>query len=90
METSLYVAYLDLFVAPLLLMLTFAIGLRKVPFLVRVGYGVLAMGLLAQSWAVLFGMDQLHGWGTMWALKDVGAAIMAFGYFCHVAYINRD
>jgi hypothetical protein len=78
MDTSLAVAYLDVVSAPILIVyVLFSCTARKYPFTVRFGVFTAAVGMLAQSYVVFAGMDQLQGLGTLWALKDIGLSIVA-------------
>lgn len=78
MDTSLVVAYLDLVSAPVLIVyVLFSCTARKYPFAVRFGVLTAAFGMIAQSYVVFAGMDQLTGLGTLWALKDIGLSIIA-------------
>jgi hypothetical protein len=78
MDTSLAVAYLDLFTAPVLIAyVLFSCTARKYPFTIRFGMFTASFGMLAQSYVVFAGMNQLQGLGTLWALKDIGLSIIA-------------
>lgn len=79
MDTSLFVACLNLLFFPPLIMLPFLKTSMSNSLTLRIGVILLGCGLAGQSFAVFYGLDQLHGWGTLWALKDVGAAFISIG-----------
>lgn len=84
MDTSTFVAYLDLFIAPILMIMLFSQRLSFVPIIIRTGAAIAAAGLMAQTIVVFTGMDQLNGAGTLWALKDIGLAVFTVGLFFYV------
>ena len=77
MDLSLFTAYLNLFTAPILLTLSFSKSPTPMFFLHRLGLSTLSFGLFGQSFVVLVELDQLRGWGQLWALKDIGCAILS-------------
>jgi len=90
MDLSLVTSYLNLFTAPLLFTLAISPSPTPMYFLHRLGLGTLALGLFGQSFVVFVELDQLRGWGQLWALKDIGCFILAFSavwsYGCLAVY----
>lgn len=86
MDLSIITAYLNLFSAPILFTLSISKSPSPMFFLHRLGLGTLALGLFGQSFVVLVELDQLKGWGQLWALKDIGAALLA--YAAIVSYVK--
>lgn len=78
MDTSLAIAYIDMFSAPVLVAyILFSCNARQYPFAIRLGMLTASFGMIAQSYVVFMGMDQLTGLGTLWALKDIGLTLVA-------------
>jgi len=93
MDLSLLVSYLDLFSGSILFTLSITKSPTPMYFLHRLGLATLGLGLLAQSFVVFTELNQLEGWGQLWALKDIGCFILAVsaitGYLRLMVY-NRE
>lgn len=83
-----FIPYLNVFSGSLMLLLIFSRDMAYLPFILRIGFGLLAVGLLSQSVLMWTETDRYQGIGTMWALKDVGAAIVSFTW-TWMAIANR-
>lgn len=86
MDVSILVAYANLVTAPLLLMLALSKFIKPVNAGLRIGFITLAIGLFCQSFVVFVGLYQLDGWGQLWAVKDLGAGMIAI---CGVVHYIR-
>ena len=90
MDLSIFTACLNLFTAPLLFTLAISPSPTPMYFLHRLGLAVLSLGLFGQSFVVFVELDQLRGWGQLWALKDIGCFLLAvsaiWSYGCLAVY----
>lgn len=69
------IASIDILAAPIVLFL--AITLKQLPMTFRLAIGVFAFGLFFQAFVVFTDLDQLSGWGYLWAVKDLAGLIIA-------------
>lgn len=91
MDVSIVVAYANLITAPLLFVLASS-QFIKVTIGLRIGFVILAIGLFCQSFVVFVGLYQLDGWGQLWAIKDLGAGIIAVcgvAHYIHLAHTRK-
>jgi len=89
MTISEFVAWINLFSAPVLFTLAISKSPTPMYFSHRLGLSVLATGLFFQSFVVFVGLDQLKAWGQLWAIKDIGAGILAFSAVYNYANLAR-
>lgn len=83
-----FIIYLNLFTGPMMLLMALSKDMAYLPYILRIGFGLMALGLIAQSTLMITHIDRLHGIVTLWSLKDVGAFVVC-SYWVFMAVSNR-
>jgi|SRR5210317_2593526 hypothetical protein len=89
MSISVFIAWLNLFSAPVLFTLAISRSPTPMYFSHRLGLFVVATGLFFQSFVVFVGLDQMKAWGQLWAIKDIGCFILAFSAIYNYARLAQ-
>lgn len=80
--------YINALTGPLMLMLVFSRDLAYLPIILRIGFGMIAVGITAQSIIMTSTVDCYDGVGNLWMLEDIGFAIVCLTW-TGLAIVNR-